>query len=30
VLLALQGGWGRALWTLAVLVAVQQVEGLRK
>jgi len=28
VLLALQGGWGRALWTLAVLVAVQQVEGL--
>ena len=27
VLLALQGGWGRALWTLAVLLAVQEVEG---
>ena len=27
VLLALQGGWARALWTLAVLVAVQQAEG---
>jgi len=27
VLLALQNGWGSALWTLAVLFAVQQVEG---
>ena len=27
VLLALQGGWMRALWTLAVLVVVQEVEG---
>lgn len=27
VLLALQGGLGRALWTLAVLVGVQQLEG---
>lgn len=27
VLLALTGGWERALWTLAVLVAVQQLEG---
>lgn len=28
LLLALQGGWMRALWTLAVLVLVQQAEGL--
>lgn len=27
VLLALQNGWIRALWTLAVLFAVQQIEG---
>ena len=27
VLLALSGGWSRALWTLAVLVGVQQLEG---
>ena len=27
VLLALQGGWVRALWTLAVLVVIQEVEG---
>lgn len=27
VLLALQRGWGHALWTLALLVAVQEVEG---
>ena len=27
VLLALQGGWAKALWTLAVLVAVQEIEG---
>ncbi len=27
VLLALQGGWGKALWTLGVLVVVQEVEG---
>lgn len=27
VLLALQGGWTRALWTLAVIVAVQETEG---
>lgn len=27
VLLALQGGWARALWTLAVLVVIQQIEG---
>ena len=27
VLLALQGGWTRALWTLAVLLAVQETEG---
>ena len=27
VLLALQNGWNRALWTLAALVAVQQAEG---
>lgn len=27
VLLALQGGWVRALWTLAVLLVVQEVEG---
>lgn len=27
VLLALPGGWGRVAWTLAVLVAVQQLEG---
>ena len=27
VLLALQGGWARALWTLAVLVIIQEVEG---
>ncbi|MDD6051720.1 MAG: AI-2E family transporter [Clostridiales bacterium] len=27
VLLSLQGGWGRALWTLAVLVIIQQIEG---
>lgn len=27
VLLSLQGGWGKALWTLAVLVAIQQIEG---
>lgn len=27
VLLALQGGWVKALWTLAVLVVIQEVEG---
>lgn len=27
VLLALQGGWIRALWTLAVLVVIQEMEG---
>ena len=27
VLLALQNGWGSALWTLGVLLAVQQLEG---
>ena len=27
VLLALAGGWTKALWTLAVLVGVQQLEG---
>ncbi len=27
VLLSLQGGWARALWTLAVLVAIQELEG---
>lgn len=27
VLLALQGGWGRALWTAAALVVIQEVEG---
>ena len=27
VLLALQGGWGKALWTLAVLVIIQEIEG---
>ena len=27
VLLALQGGWVKALWTLAVLVAIQEFEG---
>ena len=27
VLLGLTGGWNRALWTLAVLVGVQQLEG---
>lgn len=27
MLLALSGGWSRALWTLAVLVGVQQLEG---
>lgn len=27
VLLSLQGGWGKALWTLAVLVIIQQIEG---
>ena len=27
MLLALQGGMGRALWALGVLVAVQQLEG---
>lgn len=27
VLLALQNGWGHALWTLALLVAVQELEG---
>ncbi len=27
VLLALQGGWARALWTLAALVVVQELEG---
>ena len=27
VLLAMQNGWGSALWTLAVLLAVQQAEG---
>lgn len=27
VLLALQGGWARALWTLAVLVVIQELEG---
>lgn len=27
VLLALQGGWGRALWTLGVIVVVQELEG---
>lgn len=28
VLLALQGGWGRALWAAAVLVGIQEVEGM--
>ena len=27
VLLALQGGWGRILWTVAVLVVIQELEG---
>ena len=27
VLLALQGGWARALWTLAALVVIQEIEG---
>lgn len=27
VLLALQGGWGKALWTLATLVVIQELEG---
>ena len=27
VLLALQGGWVKALWTLAVLVLIQEIEG---
>ena len=27
VLLALQGGWLRALWTLAVLLIIQEIEG---
>jgi len=27
VLLSLQGGWARALWTLALLVAIQELEG---
>lgn len=27
VLLALQGGWGHALWTLLLLMAVQELEG---
>ena len=28
VLLALQFGWARALWTLAVLVVIQEIEGM--
>ncbi|MGN1368538.1 MAG: AI-2E family transporter [Aristaeellaceae bacterium] len=27
VLLALQGGWAKALWTLGVLVVIQEIEG---
>lgn len=27
VLLALQGGWARALWTLATLIVIQEIEG---
>jgi len=27
VLLSLQGGWGKVLWTLAVLVLIQELEG---